>query len=154
MPSSHAQFMAFFSIYLTLFLLLRHRPSTPPLGRSLTAKFLDSIYPSPEAQRYLASAGAVLLATLVAFSRTYLNYHTSRQVLIGCSAGVTSGIAWFLVTSLARSDGLLAVLLDLELCKWLRLRDLVVEEDLVECGWKEWEKRRHIRQSRKTRKIN
>ena len=149
MPSSHAQFMAFFSVYLTLFLLLRHRPSTPFPGRSSTAKLLDSIYPSPEAQRFLVSVGAVLLATLVAVSRTYLNYHTPKQVLIGCSAGITSGIAWFLVTSLARSDGLLAILLDLELCKWLRLRDLVVEEDLVECGWKEWEKRRHFRKMRK-----
>ena len=154
MPSSHAQFMTFFAVYLTLFLLLRYRPSTPIPGKSSTAKFLDSVYPSPQAQQFLVSAGAVLLATLVAFSRTYLNYHTARQVLVGCSAGITSGLAWFLVTSVARSDGMLVILLDLELCKWFRLRDLVVEEDLVDCGWKEWEKRRHVRQSQKARKTN
>lgn len=152
MPSSHAQFMAFFSIYFTLFLLLRHNPPTRNTNRSLATLSPKFPFLSARAQYILVSIAALLQAVLVAFSRIYLNYHTPRQVLAGCLAGATSALAWFLLTSVVRHAGLLDMFLDLEPCRLLRLRDLVVEEDIVQSGWKEWEQRRQTRNDQKERK--
>ena len=152
MPSSHAQFMAFYSISLALFLLLRHNPTASSKATLSKEVFPYSMYPSPKIQRLVVSVAGLLLASSVALSRIYLSYHTGRQVLVGCSAGAFSALAWFFVTSFARYQGWLGILLDTELCKWLRLRDLVIEDDLVEAGWKEWEKRRHARLSQKIEK--
>jgi dolichyldiphosphatase len=152
MPSSHAQFMAFFSVSLTLFLLIRHRP--PPTATSWPAiPVLSSLpYPSRRVQCFLVSIAALVLAGAVAISRTYLNYHTQYQVLVGCLAGVCSAILWFAFVSLARYQGVLDLVLDLEISRWLRLRDLLVDEDIVESGWKEWERRRKSRRLPKSRK--
>ena len=152
MPSSHAQFMAFFSIYFTLFLLLRHHPPTRSTNHSSVAISPKFPYLSDRAQYFLVSLAALFQAALVAFSRIYLNYHTPRQVLVGCSAGIISALAWFLITSMTRKAGLLDMFLDLEPCRLLRLRDLVVEQDLVQSGWKEWEQRRQSRNVQKERK--
>ena len=149
MPSSHAQFLAFYSTSLILFLLLRHRPQT------ISAKFLAkesfpySLYPSANVQRFLVSGIALVLAAFVALSRIYLKYHTGRQVLVGCSAGALSAVTWFLFTSWLRHTGLLHLVINLELCRWLRLRDLVVEEDLVESGWREWDNRTRTKELKK-----
>jgi dolichyldiphosphatase len=128
MPSSHAQFTAFFSIYLTLFLLIRHSPHG-----SNTAS------PSPYAERLILSFLALAGAASVAASRIYLNYHTPRQVLIGCYAGAGLAVAWFIVTALIRSSGLLEWGIDTKLARMVRIRDLVVQEDLADAGWVKWE---------------
>ena len=147
MPSSHAQFLAFFSAYLTLFLLGRHRPPLPEHNRIPLARGnLKTLIPSPHTQRVFLSMYVLGMAGLVSFSRIYLNYHTPKQVLVGCSAGIFSAFAWFGITSWFRSEGWLHWALDAEVCKWLRIRDLVVEEDLAEAGWREWDKRRRARQ--------
>ena len=132
MPSSHAQFVAFFSLSLTLFLLLRHTPKDP------------SAYHTPLTltTRALLSLVAVLCASAVAASRIYLNYHTVEQVLVGCGAGAFSAIAWFLVTTLLRRQGWMEWSLDTKGARMLRMRDLVVEEDLAEAGWERWEAKR------------
>ena len=139
MPSSHAQFFAFYSTSLILFLLLRHRPQTLSAKSTVKESFPYSLYPSANVQRFLVSGIALVLAASVALSRIYLNYHTGRQVLVGCSAGVLSAVIWFLFTSWLRHAGILHFVINLELGRWLRLRDLVVEEDLVESGWREWD---------------
>ena len=137
MPSSHAQFTAFFSLSLTLFLLLRHRPL--PASPSHT--------PFSLSQRALLSLLALLGAAIVAWSRIYLNYHTPQQVLVGFGAGAVSAVAWFMVTEFARSAGLLDWVLDTRAARELRVRDLVVEEDLVAPGWERWERKRMKRAS-------
>jgi dolichyldiphosphatase len=132
MPSSHAQFVVFFSITLTLFLLFRHvpkraKPSHTPL--SLTSRIgLSGLA--------LANAG------LVAWSRIYLSYHTPKQVLVGCAAGLISAISWFLITTTVRRIGLLEWALNQFPARLLRMRDLVVEEDLCQAGWEKWEGKR------------
>ena len=128
MPSSHAQFVAFFSISLTLFLLFRHTPKSA------------SVYHTPLtlASRALLSLIAILCASTVAASRIYLNYHTVRQVLVGCGAGAFSAIAWFLTTTLFRRQGWVDWVLYTEWATLLRMRDLVIEEDLAEAGWEKW----------------
>lgn len=133
MPSSHAQFVAYFSISLTLFLLLRH---TPPAKRTPTHT------PLSLSVRIGLSVLALINAGLVAWSRIYLNYHTPKQVFMGCVAGAVSGVGWFLITTALRRSGLLGWALDHPLSRAIRVRDLVVEEDLCQSGWEKWELKR------------
>lgn len=133
MPSSHAQFVAFFAIYLGLFLLLRHTP--------------DVANPQAYGLVIRVTLGLVLClgASAVAISRVYLNYHTPRQVLAGCAAGVVCAASWFFVTWFLRTSGWIDWALDLGLVRHLRARDLVVSEDLAEAGWQRWETKRRLR---------
>lgn len=132
MPSSHAQFVAFFSISLTLFLLCRHMPREKSSSHT----------PLSFWRRVLLSGLALANAGLVAWSRTYLSYHTPKQVLVGCAAGVVSAVGWFLVMAVVRQIGLLSWVLDHPLTRLFRMRDLVVEEDLCQAGWEKWEAKR------------
>jgi dolichyldiphosphatase len=129
MPSSHAQFVVFFSISLALFLLFRHVPKQPTPSHT----------PLSIAARVALSALALVSAGLVAWSRIYLSYHTPKQVLVGCLAGAVTALSWFLVTTVVRQIGLLSWALDQPLVRLFRMRDLVVQEDLCQAGWEKWE---------------
>lgn len=131
MPSSHAQFVTFFSLSLSLFLLIRHTPRPSPTHAPFTF-----------VQRILFSLLTILCAAAVAASRIYLNYHTVKQVLVGCGAGAFSAGGWFVFTMLVRRSGLLEWGLDLRVARMLRMRDLILGEDLAEAGWQKWEDRR------------
>ncbi|XP_023371988.1 dolichyldiphosphatase 1 isoform X1 [Otolemur garnettii] len=85
MPSSHSQFMWFFSIYSFLFLYLR-------MHQTNNARFLDLLW------RHLLSLGLLTVAFLVSYSRVYLLYHTWSQVLYGGIAGSFMAVAWFIFT--------------------------------------------------------
>ncbi|KAL4779982.1 phosphatidic acid phosphatase type 2/haloperoxidase [Aspergillus varians] len=132
MPSSHAQFVAFFAIYIGLFLLFRHSPNATNQGIFF---------------RVFASLGISLGAAAVAVSRIYLSYHTPRQVLAGCAAGVLFALAWFVFTGFLRSSGFIDWALEHAIARFLRLRDLVVSEDLAEAGWQRWETNQKIKRS-------
>ncbi|OAA45484.1 dolichyl pyrophosphate phosphatase [Metarhizium rileyi] len=140
MPSSHAQFVAFWSVSLALFLLLRHRPHPRRLHAGSGA---TSAAPT-RSWSVLERVGVSLLATSVAaataWSRIYLNYHTPRQVVAGTVAGVVTALLWFGFTALLRQTGLLAWALELPVAKLLRVRDLVVSEDVCQAGWEKWER--------------
>ena len=131
MPSSHAQFVAFFSTSLTLFLLVRHNPHQPHTSTTHIA--------TPFWQRLALALLSIVCAGAVAQSRIYLNYHTPRQVYAGVAAGSLCAIGWFAVVSAARHSGFVEALLDTAPARFLRLRDLVVHEDLVDAGWERWE---------------
>ncbi|KAL2855413.1 hypothetical protein BJY01DRAFT_204108 [Aspergillus pseudoustus] len=132
MPSSHAQFVSFFAVYMGLFLLSRHSPNLAN----------DSLI-----FRIVASLGIALGSTAVAVSRIYLTYHTTRQVLAGCAVGVVFALAWFSFTGFLRSYGWVEWGLDHSVARLFRLRDLVVSEDLAEAGWQRWETKRKTRRS-------
>uniref|UniRef100_A0AC11D974 Dolichyldiphosphatase 1 n=1 Tax=Ovis aries TaxID=9940 RepID=A0AC11D974_SHEEP len=85
MPSSHSQFMWFFSIYSFLFLYLR-------MHQTNNARFLDLLW------RHVLSLGLLTVAFLVSYSRVYLLYHTWGQVLYGGIAGGLMAVAWFVFT--------------------------------------------------------
>ncbi|NXT79540.1 DOPP1 Dolichyldiphosphatase, partial [Zapornia atra] len=85
MPSSHSQFMWFFSVYSFLFLYLR-------MHQTNNARFLDLLW------RHVLSICLVTVALLVSYSRVYLLYHTWSQVLYGGVAGSIMAIAWFAFT--------------------------------------------------------
>jgi dolichyldiphosphatase len=134
MPSSHAQFVTYFAVYMTLFLFVRHVPTNPKLDT--TSYFLT---------RVAVAAGVCLVAGGVATSRIYLNYHTPKQVLAGCAAGVLCAISWYVITSFLRTKGYVDWVLDLGISQLLRLRDLVVSQDLAEAGWQQWERERKLK---------
>ncbi|KAJ5109884.1 dolichyldiphosphatase [Penicillium argentinense] len=128
MPSSHAQFMTFFAVYLSLFLLLRHTPS------------YASAYPYCDfILRGALTVGLCAGAVAVSASRVYLNYHTPRQVLAGCGAGFVCACGWFVITGLLRRLGWIDWAADMTVSRLLRVRDLLVSEDLAEAGWQRWE---------------
>ncbi|PGG97217.1 hypothetical protein AJ79_09300 [Helicocarpus griseus UAMH5409] len=145
MPSSHSQFVAFFALSLTFFLLVRHVPDTST-GYS----------PSTFAQRAVFSFLACVCAGAVAISRIYLNYHTRKQVVAGCAVGVVCGTLWFWFSNYLRSSGWIDWALDTRLARMARMRDLLVGEDLVEAGWQRWEEKRAMskRDMKDFRKIN
>ena len=204
MPSSHAQFVSYFAVTVTLFLLLRHSPSTrevegeptgpfadrdgaadpgeglkrrrgksevvvvngveKPLGPdpALNGQLLNGIrgpdheFPEispvyrlqlhhPKATHALLSIAAICSAALISVSRVYLQYHTTNQVLVGTAAGIVFAFAWFAATEWARRVGLIEWILELEIVRKARIRDLVCEEDLVEVGWQVWEEKRRNR---------
>lgn len=95
-------------------------------------------------QRVIVSVAAFTIAILVSWSRVYLSYHTPRQVVAGAVAGTGCAIAWFAVTYVLRETGMLAWALELPVARWLRIRDLVVEEDVCQPGWEVWESRRRV----------
>ncbi|KAI2641706.1 PAP2-domain-containing protein [Hypomontagnella submonticulosa] len=132
MPSSHAQFVAYFAVSIALFLLLRHQPPHPRvLRRNHT--------PMSLLERAAWSAVGLGMAAAVAWSRVYLKYHTEKQVLVGCVAGTVSALGWFVITTVIRRSGWLAWALELPIAKFFRVRDLVVEEDLCQAGWEKWD---------------
>jgi len=169
MPSSHAQFAAFWAVSLGLFLVARHRPraraASPTAVRIRQAAAAGSSgaridlaalehyahQPWSVLERVVASIGALGLAGAVAWSRTYLGYHTPKQVLVGSAAGAVCAVGWFAVTSVARQTGLLAWLLETPVARSLRIRDLVVEEDLCQAGWEKWEGSKAAAQQKKSR---
>ncbi|QIX02003.1 hypothetical protein AMS68_007520 [Peltaster fructicola] len=111
MPSSHAQFVGYFSMYLVLFLLLRHDP--------YKANTSTTHSPVPLWQRAGLASIIVAGAVAVAQSRIILNYHTPRQVYIGFSIGLACAVAYFIALSVARHVGLLDFLLDTSLARSL-----------------------------------
>lgn len=134
MPSSHAQFVAYFAVSMALFLLVRHRPPHPGVRRR-------NHTPMSMLERTLWSLLGLAMAAAVAWSRVYLNYHTTRQVFMGSAAGTISAVGWVVITSIVRQSGWLLWAVDLPLARWLRVRDLVVEEDLCQAGWEKWDDR-------------
>ncbi|OJJ04730.1 hypothetical protein ASPVEDRAFT_86113 [Aspergillus versicolor CBS 583.65] len=132
MPSSHAQFVAFFAVYMGLFLMFRHSPNHQNKGIIF---------------RIIASIGISLGAIAVAVSRIYLTYHTPRQVLAGGAVGVVYALAWFIFTGFLRSYGWIDWGLDHSVARCFRLRDLVVSEDLAEAGWQRWEAKHKVKRS-------
>ncbi|XP_056394756.1 dolichyldiphosphatase 1 isoform X3 [Hyla sarda] len=85
LPSSHSQFMWFFSVYSFLFLYLR-------MHQTNNARFLDLLW------RHVLSLCLLTAACLVSYSRVYLMYHSWSQVTYGAVAGSILAIAWFAIT--------------------------------------------------------
>ncbi|KAL5286974.1 DOLPP1 family protein [Megaselia abdita] len=81
MPSSHAQFMGFFTAYLILFICLRQHQTY----RNFFGKVV----------RNLLVMMLVVVNIIVCLSRVYLSYHTLLQVCVGQGIGITLGSLMF-----------------------------------------------------------
>lgn len=90
----------------------------------------------------MLSIVAVACAGAVAVSRIYLSYHTPKQVYVGCIAGAAFALFWFGFTTYLRRAGWIEWFLETWISRALRVRDLVIQEDLVDSGWARWEDRR------------
>ena len=86
----------------------------------------------------MLSTGAIAVASVMGPSRVYLCYHTTLQVLVGVGAGTASAVLWYVFTAWLRREGWIQWALETKLATMGRWRDLVVEEDLVEGGWRRW----------------
>ncbi|KAL2918276.1 hypothetical protein HK105_202203 [Polyrhizophydium stewartii] len=81
MPSSHAQFMWYFAVFLSLYTLFR-------------LSFRFALW------KLVIIGGLVASAAAVSYSRVHLEYHTSEQVLVGSVLGSAFGCLWFFVVEL------------------------------------------------------
>ncbi|KAH0613114.1 uncharacterized protein H6S33_009494 [Morchella sextelata] len=137
MPSSHAQFVAFFALYLSLWLHLR------------------ASHHLPRYQKVLLSILCVAGSAAVSGSRVYLSYHTPTQVACGYSVGVVFAVGWFLVTAWLRetrmgeegSWGLERLTGGRRLWEWILwvgqwacVKDLCTQVDVVRWEWEVWNK--------------
>lgn len=151
MPSSHSQFVSFFSVSLALFLLLRHRPSDG--HQSSNSVPGAAIYPtykqSSLLERLLLSLLALAGAASVCASRIYLSYHTPKQVMVGAVAGAIFALLWFVSTTIIRKSGWLEWSLETQLARLVRMRDLIVTEDLQDAGWARWDERQKMMKHKK-----
>lgn len=224
MPSSHAQFMAFWSVYVSLWLWVRfsprrrvveaeevHSPSSPAAaiddakeaewdasmvgatkgkhkksksdgsinlpvqtvehlelesnGNGFASALTDRKTGAPVSPAYalqlkhphltklVLSATLISIAGAVGFSRTYLEYHTPRQVYVGAMVGTIFAVVFFITTEIARRLGYVDHALELPLVRSLRVRDLACEEDLIELGWLVWERKRKLRKQKRRKSV-
>lgn len=145
MPSSHAQFVAFWSVSLALFLLVRHKPSAAsPRNAAAGSNRHWSLI-----ERLTLSLVAAVIAGATAWSRIYLGYHTTKQVIVGSATGVVTAIAWFVATAILRQSGLLSWALETPIARAFRIRDLAIQEDMCQAGWEKWEEKRAVAQKGK-----
>ena len=96
----------------------------------------------------MAASGALGIAGAVTASRVYLNYHTIEQTLVGAGAGGFTAIIWFAATEILRRQQWIGEILELKIMKMLRIRDLVIEEDLPASGWEKWQIRNAAKKRR------
>ncbi|CAG8556435.1 10294_t:CDS:2 [Acaulospora morrowiae] len=136
MPSSHAQFMAYFTTFSILYLYTRIT-----FGRN--------------SQKFPISIGLIGLFLAVTYSRIYLNYHTPKQVMAGSIIGAFFAIAWFFfLENVLRPLGLFKSILDSRLARYFYLRDSSDIEDIVKIeymNWLELNKRTGIKEANKDR---
>jgi len=142
-PSSHSQWMGYFSTFLVLHFTFRH---------SLVSTGSRSVDALRRATLYVV---LVTLAGAVAYSRYHLSYHTAPQVLWGVGLGVAFALVWYSLLELLplwypRSvlGQMKTAVLANPLCAWFRLRDgwAIWEDGGNEAQWlrwrDEWDRRR------------
>lgn len=108
MPSAHSQYMGFFAGYFMLNVWYR--------------------VPLQEHYKYVANTILGASAVLVAFSRVYLLYHSVPQVVVGVVVGVTYGMLFYIVVSVARGIGLVDWVLG-----WPLVRQFYVKDSYYHC---------------------
>ena len=106
MPSSHSQFVWFFSIYMFLFIWIRlqHITNTKSVWFSKTIVSLGCFAAAliVTVSRYIPPAFFFYSGDLKILNfhfRIYLLYHTVSQVAVGALIGSLLGLLWFLLTN-------------------------------------------------------
>ncbi|KAG8199408.1 hypothetical protein JTE90_000276 [Oedothorax gibbosus] len=137
MPSNHAQFMWFFASYMAFFLLIRlhHGNSTHPLEN---------------AWKYIATIIVVCVATIVTYSRIYLQYHTWNQVMWGSILGIVLGSLWFLITQTTLTP-LFPVIVAWPISEFLMLRDTTLIPNVM---WFEYTSHRQESRTRQRKLVS
>ncbi|KAG6918964.1 hypothetical protein DXG01_010203 [Tephrocybe rancida] len=148
-PSSHSQYMAYFGSFLVCHMYFRHRFAT-------TGYFLiDQLW------RVVVYFGLIAWPSSVAYSRYYLGYHSTNQVLWGVGIGISFGTSLYVVAELIPQRRPQSIMGNLKrsfishpIPQWLQIRDgWAVWADGGREGewvrWKtEWEKRQRTQEKR------
>ncbi|CAH0603251.1 unnamed protein product [Chrysodeixis includens] len=109
MPSSHAQFIWFFSIYVLYFVLIR-------LHHINNNSIISALW------RVIIVGGCILMSLLVSIARVYLHYHTTSQVVVGGIVGFVFATLWFVIVHRVFTP-LFPQLVSLKFCEMLMIRD-------------------------------
>jgi dolichyldiphosphatase len=104
MPSAHSQFMGFFAAYFVCIFLFKMSQMTKP-------------------QQLFGVVTLIVLAYAVAFSRVYLLYHTTQQVIVGLMFGALLGLVYFAIISVARDVGFIDWILKWPMVKFFYVKD-------------------------------
>jgi len=145
-PSSHSQYMGYFSSFLVAHIYFTHR-----FGRS-GSRVLDSLF------RWGVYGALGGWAGVVAYSRYHLGYHTPFQIVSGLAIGVSLGLPLYVVVQLwpeRYPESLLGkgkrVLLDLGLVRWLQIRDgwAIWGDGGREEEWKRWRREYDVNNQKK-----
>uniref|UniRef100_A0A0K8TNR3 Dolichyldiphosphatase n=1 Tax=Tabanus bromius TaxID=304241 RepID=A0A0K8TNR3_TABBR len=117
MPSSHSQFIWFFSTYVTLFVVIRlhHMNNNAPLER---------------AARFLVLLTSWILTALVCISRIYLRYHSWAQVIVGSIVGMLTGGSWFCLIHIVLSP-MFPHIVSWKISEFLLLRDMTLIPNIL-----------------------
>eukprot|EP00047_Mylnosiga_fluctuans_P010971 m.18950 g.18950 ORF g.18950 m.18950 type:complete len:229 (+) comp3388_c0_seq2:22-708(+) len=121
MPSSHAQFMAFFAVFFTLFVLVRWRHRS----HDVIGKMFDLV------TRWASVIVVSSASGIVALSRVYLGYHTEEQVLVGLYVGAAAGTLWFSLTHFLFSRVVFRRIERWPIAQYLLLRDTGDIDDVM-----------------------
>ena len=68
---------------------------------------------------------------------------------MGVLAGALFSLFWFAFTTWLRRTGLIEQGLETALARLVKMRDLIVTEDLQDAGWARWDERRRVMWSKK-----
>lgn len=104
MPSAHSQFMGFFAAYFVCI-------------------FIFKMSHFNWAQKLIGSGILISSSILVAFSRVYLLYHTTQQVLVGAMFGALLGLIYFIIIAVARDVGFIDWILSWPIIKFFYVKD-------------------------------
>jgi len=116
-PSQHSQYMGYFSTFLILHLILKHSFPSCGLGSRLSM--------SNGVQKLGVSFGVWLWAVSVCYSRHFLSYHTSKQVVAGYLFGVVWGLFYHYLVESANKQTMemRRAILDSTFARCWRIRD-------------------------------
>nr|CAD7257305.1 unnamed protein product [Timema shepardi] len=131
MPSSHSQFMWFFTTYVVYFVFIR-------LHHMNNNTLLENVW------KTAITIPCIFLASLVMISRVYLQYHTWKQVLSGALVGFLFGSLWFALTYLIFTP-LFPLIASWRISEFLLLRDTTLIPNVL------WFEYTHSRQEARAR---
>ncbi|OAD54922.1 Dolichyldiphosphatase 1 [Eufriesea mexicana] len=117
MPSMHAQFIWFFTAYTILFICIRLHHNN---NSSISEKFW----------RIIIIAACIIVAILVTYSRVYLLYHSSSQVLWGTFIGIILGTTWFIITYIVLTP-IFPIIVSCWISEYLLLRDTTLIPNIL-----------------------
>lgn len=109
MPSSHSQYVWFFTSYVVYFVFIR-------LHHMNNNSIMSAVW------RVIVVGGCLTLSLIVSVSRTYLKYHTSSQVIVGGILGFVMATLWFAFTQRVLTP-LFPQIVSWKISEFLMLRD-------------------------------
>ncbi|KAF9530374.1 PAP2-domain-containing protein [Crepidotus variabilis] len=151
-PSSHSQYMAYFTSFLFCHLYFRHRFSSTGYA------VIDTLW------RITVYCGLLAWTGLVAYSRYYLGYHNAYQIFWGLGIGATFGALLYLLSTAIPTwypNSILGrfkiALITHPIFTWMQVRDgwAVWADGGRDEEWKRWRRKWEKTQERrlKTNKV-